>query len=155
VPKAPSAVVLIRALKFIPNPATAADNAFQRLTVHRRKVVPLTEKQIHEFAGNAVELSGRTRNGKRRSIMAMSARARQSLTPDQVAAVEESCEIVSVDIPTIVLAGGSVRCMIAGVHLDPRRTAAELELTEAVEAINEEHPTTADGPDVAMADVHA
>jgi hypothetical protein len=87
--------------------------------------------------------------------MAMSGRARRSLRPDQVAAIEESCEIVSVDIPTIELAGGSVRCMIAGIHLDPRRTAAEPQLTEAVEAINEEHPTTADGQDVAMADVHA
>src|SRR5207245_5083357 len=28
--QAPSAVILVRALKFMPNPATAADNAFQR-----------------------------------------------------------------------------------------------------------------------------
>ena len=37
--------------------------------------------------------------------------------------------------------------MIAGVHLD-RRPAAEPELTEAVEAIDE-NPSTADGRDVA------
>ena len=70
--------------------------------------------------------AGVRRTGKRRYIMAMSARARRSLRPDQVAAIEESCEIVAVDIPTIELAGGSVRCMIAGVHLDrrpPRRRA--------------------------------
>ena len=127
----------------------------ERLTVNGRTVVELTEEQIREFAGNAVELCGRTPEGKRRYIMAMSARARRSLRPDQVAAIEESCEIVDVDIPTIELAGGSVRCMIAGVHLDPRRPAAEPELTEAVEAINEEQPTTPDGQDVAMADVHA
>ena len=83
--------------------------------------------------------------------MAMSGRARRSLRPDQVAAIEESCEIVSVDIPTIELAGGSVRCMIAGVHLD-RRPAAEPELTEAVEAINEDAPETLDGSDVILAD---
>lgn len=127
----------------------------QRLTVHGRTVLALTEEQVHEFAGNAVELSGRTPDGRRRSIMAMSERARGSLTREQVAVIEESCEIVSVDIPTIELAGGSVRCMIAGVHLDPRRAAADPSLTEAVEAINEEHPTTADGQDVALADAHA
>jgi hypothetical protein len=85
----------------------------------------------------------------------MSGRARRSLRPDQIAAIERSCEIVSVDIPTIELAGGSVRCMLAGVHLDRRPVAAEPELTEAVEAINEEHPITADGQDLAMADANA
>ena len=82
--------------------------------------------------------------------MAMSARARRSLRPDQVATIEESCEIVAVDIPTIELAGGSVRCMIAGVHLDRRRPAGP-ERTAAVEAIDE-NPHTLDGQDVAMAD---
>jgi hypothetical protein len=120
----------------------------ERLTVNGRKVVELTEQQVQEFAGNAVELCGRTPDGRRRYIMAMSARARRSLRPDQVAAIEESCEIVAVDIPTIELAGGSVRCMIAGVHLDRRPTEEPEALTEAVEAINEDHPVTADGQDV-------
>ena len=80
--------------------------------------------------------------------MAMSSRARASLRPDQVATIEESCEIVSVDIPTIELAGGSVRCMIAGVHLDRRPPGVETEPTPAVEAIDE-NPHTADGRDVA------
>ena len=107
-------------------------------------------QQIREFAGNAVELCGRTPDGRRRYVMAMSARARRSLRPDQVAEIEESCEIVDVDIPTIELAGGSVRCMIAGVHLDRRRPAGP-ERTAAVEAIDED-PHTPDGQDVAMAD---
>jgi hypothetical protein len=123
----------------------------ERLTVNGRTVVELTEEQIREFAGNAVELCGRTPEGKRRYIMAMSARARRSLRPDQVAAIEESCEIVAVDIPTIELAGGSVRCMIAGVHLD-RRRAVVLEPTPAVEAIDED-PHTLDGQDVVTAGV--
>jgi hypothetical protein len=45
--------------------------------------------------------------------------------------------------------------MIAGIHLDRRPVASDLELTEAVEAINEDDPTTADGQDVAMADAEA
>jgi len=139
--------VALIALGMIPD-EQRREQVRERLTVNGRKVVELTEEQVREFAGNAVELCGRTPDGRRRYIMAMSARARRSLRPDQIAAIEESCEIVAVDIPTIELAGGSVRCMIAGIHLD-RRPAAEPELlTEAVEAINEDHPVTADGQDV-------
>lgn len=120
----------------------------ERLTVNGRRLVELTEEQVREFAGNAVELCGRTPDGRRRYIMVMSARARRSLRDDQVAAIEESCEIVAVEIPTIELAGGSVRCMIAGVHLDRRRPGLEPERTPAVEAIDED-PHTPDGRDVA------
>lgn len=141
--------VAMIALEMIPD-VRRRDQVRERLSVNGRKVVELTEAQVREFAGNAVELCGRTPDGRRRYIMAMSARARRSLRPDQVAAIEESCEIVAVDIPTIELAGGSVRCMIAGVHLD--RRPEEHELTEAVEAINEDHPVTPDGRYVAMAD---
>jgi hypothetical protein len=146
--------VALIALDMIPD-AQRREQVRERLTVNGRTVVPLTEQQIREFAGNAVELCGRTPDGRRRYILAMSGRARRSLRQDQVDVIERSCEIVSVDIPTIELAGGSVRCMIAGIHLDRRPVAADLELTEAVEAINEDAPTTADGQDVAMADVDA
>jgi hypothetical protein len=140
--------VAMIALEMIPD-EHRREQVRERLAVTGRTIVELTEEQIREFAGNAVELCGRTSEGKRRYIMAMSARARRSLRPDQVAVIEESCEIVAVDIPTIELAGGSVRCMIAGVHLDRRPPGVEPELTEAVEAINEDHPHTADGRDVA------
>jgi len=139
--------VALFALDMIPDVRRRAE-VRERLAVTGRTVVELSEEQIREFAGNAVELSGRTPEGRRRSIMAMSARARASLRPDQVAAIEESCAIVAVDIPTIELAGGSVRCMIAGVHLDPR-PAAEPSITAAVEAIDE-NPVTADGRDVVI-----
>lgn len=135
--------VALMALDLIPDPARR-EQVRERLTVNGRTLVELTEEQVREFAGNAVELCGRTPDGRRRYVMAMSARARASLRPDQVAAIEESCEIVAVDIPTIELAGGSVRCMIAGIHLD-RRPEAERGPTDAVVAINEDHPVTADG----------
>ena len=135
--------VSLIALEMIPD-EVRRKQVRERLSVNGRTVVELTEQQIREFAGNAVELCGRTPEGRRRYIMAMSARARRSLRPEQVTAIEESCEIVAIDIPTIELAGGSVRCMIAGVHLD-RRPSVEPELSEAVEAINEDHPVTSDG----------
>ena len=141
--------VAMIALSMIPDVDRRAQ-VRERLSVTGRTIVELSEAQIREFAGNAVELCGRTPDGRRRYVMAMSARARRSLRPDQVARIEESCEIVAVDIPTIELAGGSVRCMIAGVHLD-RRPAVEPEPTAAVEAIDE-NPHTADGQDVATGD---
>jgi len=142
--------VALIALDMIPD-SRRREQVRERLTVNGRTIIELSEEQVREFAGNAVELCGRTPDGKRRYVMAMSARARRSLRPDQVTLIEESCEIVAIDIPTIELAGGSVRCMIAGIHLD-RRRAVVPELTEAVEAINEDHPVTADGRYVALAD---
>ena len=139
--------VALFALGMIPD-EKRREEVRERLCVNGREVVEITEEQVREFAGNAVELRGRTAGGRRRSIMAMSGRARRSLRPDQVEAIERSCEIVAVDIPTIELAGGSVRCMIAGIHLDRRPVDAEPEITEAVEAINEDEPLTADGQDI-------
>ncbi|MEI2713463.1 MAG: arginine deiminase-related protein [Nocardioides sp.] len=135
--------VALFALEMIPDVARR-EQVRERLSVRGRTVIEITEAQVREFAGNAVELTGRTPEGHRRSVLAMSARARASLTAEQVTAIEQHCEIVAVEIPTIELAGGSVRCMIAGVHLD-RRPATGPELTEAVEAINEDNPVTADG----------
>ncbi|PVG81865.1 amidinotransferase [Nocardioides gansuensis] len=142
--------VALIALGMIPD-VDRREQVRERLSVNGRTIVELTEEQVREFAGNAVELCGRTPEGKRRYIMAMSGRARRSLRPDQIAVIEESCDIVAIDIPTIELAGGSVRCMIAGIHLDRRPQQAPV-LTEAVEAINEDNPVTPDGRYVAMAD---
>ena len=139
--------VAMFALEMIPDKARR-EQVRERLSVNGRQVIELTEEQIREFAGNAVELCGRTADGRRQHLMAMSSRARRSLRPDQVAVIEQSCTIVDVDIPTIELAGGSVRCMIAGVHLDRRPPGVEPEPTPAVEAIDQD-PHTADGRDVA------
>ena len=81
----------------------------------RHEVIELSAHQVREFTGNAIELSGSS--GR---ILVMSERGRAALTPAQVAAIERSARIVAVPVPTVELAGGSVRCMIAGVHLDRR-----------------------------------
>jgi hypothetical protein len=82
-----------------------------------RAIVDLSFEQMHCFAGNMLEL--RTRTGG--TVIAMSETARRSLTTAQRAALESCGSIVSVSIPTIEhLGGGSVRCMIAEIHL-PRR----------------------------------
>jgi hypothetical protein len=86
-----------------------------RLTASGRDVIALSNAQIAEFAGNALELTGR--DGR---LLAMSARARSSLTPAQVAVIERSARVLELAVPTIELAGGSVRCMLAGIHLARR-----------------------------------
>ena len=88
----------------------------ERLSAGGREIVDLDFEQLMEFAGNAMELTGT--DGR---ILAMSRRGAASLRPEQRAIIERSCRIVDVDVPTIELSGGSVRCMIAGIHLTPRR----------------------------------
>jgi hypothetical protein len=43
-----------------------------------------------------------------------------ALSGDQIAQVERSASLFPIAVPTIKLAGASVRCMIAGIHLAPR-----------------------------------
>ena len=88
----------------------------QRLEECGIEVVKLGFDQIDNFAGNAIELTGR--DGQ--SYLVMSQRARDALTPEQVARIELYSKILAFDVPTIELAGGSIRCMIAGLHLSPR-----------------------------------
>ncbi|HEX2705992.1 MAG TPA: arginine deiminase-related protein [Candidatus Lustribacter sp.] len=80
-----------------------------------RTVVELTPAQVGEFAGNTLELTGG--DG---SVLVMSTRARRSLTPGQLAVVESAAAVLALQVPTIELAGGSVRCMLAGIHMPPR-----------------------------------
>ena len=107
-------------LSLIQSPARR-DQVVDRLTAHGRILIDLNFEQVCDFAGNAIELhapSGFQERGRR--ILALSRRAANSLRPDQLAIIEQSCTLLPLDIPTIELAGGSVRCMIAGIHLDPR-----------------------------------
>lgn len=91
------------------------DEVRDRLARGGRDVIELTQEQIANFAGNAIELQGR--DGR---ILAMSSRALAALQPEQRWRIEAHLKILPLDIPTIEMAGGSVRCTIAGIHLSPR-----------------------------------
>jgi hypothetical protein len=80
-----------------------------------RRVIDLAMEQLTDFAGNAIELQGR--DGR---ILVMSRRAVETLTTEQRDIIEAGSRIVPVDIGTIEHAGGSARCMIAGIHLTLR-----------------------------------
>ncbi len=86
-----------------------------RLAEMGRTIVELDYHQISEFAGNALELS--TPTGR---ILALSSRAAASLSDAQKHDIEKSARIVELAVPTIELAGGSIRCMLAGIHLSRR-----------------------------------
>lgn len=92
-----------------------ADQVAQRLHQSGREVIALDKAQIAQFAGNTLELSGD--NGR---LLALSERAADSLRPQQIAVIERSARLLPLHIPTIEMAGGSVRCMLAGIHLSPR-----------------------------------
>ena len=87
-----------------------------RTTEHA--ILDLSLEQMANFAGNMLELA--TEQG--RAVVAMSARARDALRREQRDFLEEHAgPIVSAPIPTIeTLGGGSVRCMLAEIHL-PRK----------------------------------
>ncbi|SLN67793.1 hypothetical protein ROA7450_03636 [Roseovarius albus] len=87
----------------------------RRLREPDREVVALTHEQIHAFAGNAIELS--SPDGR---VLALSQCAFDALTPDQVITLEQSVRLLPLSIPTLESAGGSVRCMLAGIHLSKR-----------------------------------
>ena len=95
--------------------ATRRAQVQARLAESGRHVIDLTPAQLGEFAGNALELSGD--DGR---VLALSNRAAASLTSDQRVAIERSARIVVLSVPTIEMAGGSVRCMLAGIHLARR-----------------------------------
>ncbi|WP_432557518.1 citrulline utilization hydrolase CtlX [Granulicoccus sp. GXG6511] len=95
--------------------AARRDEIVARLRDSGRDVIEISWEQVTEFAGNGLELSGSDRR-----IYACSARAAASFTADQRARIESSAQLVAIDVPTIELAGGSVRCMLAGIHLSRR-----------------------------------
>lgn len=91
----------------------------ERLESTGHTVIRLDFDQLDAFAGNMLEVRGS--DGAR--IIAMSQQAFDSLRDDQVKSLELNGRIVTAAIDDIEsAAGGSVRCMLAEVHL-PRASA--------------------------------
>ncbi|BCZ83625.1 amidinotransferase [Paraburkholderia terrae] len=94
---------------------TRREQIHRRLAETGRTVIALDNEQLGHFAGNALELTGR--DGR---VLALSRRALGCLTQRQRRLIERSAQLLPLDVPTIELAGGSVRCMLAGIHLARR-----------------------------------
>jgi len=88
-----------------------------RLERGNREVIDLSFAQLHSFAGNMLELQGRT--GK---LIALSKRAFQSLTGDQRRSLRRYGTLLPAAVDTIeTLGGGSARCMLAEIFLPQKR----------------------------------
>ena len=82
-----------------------------------RTLIEVGFEQMNRFACNLIELQNRDGD----PVIALSTTALEALRPEQRRALESFGELVAVPIPTIeAVGGGSVRCMIADIHL-PRR----------------------------------
>ena len=91
----------------------------ERLESTGHAVLRLDFDQLDAFAGNMLEVRG----GDGERVVAMSQQAFDSLRDDQVELLEQNGRIVTAAIDDIESsAGGSVRCMLAEVHL-PRASA--------------------------------
>jgi len=89
-------------------------NVIKQLKQDGKQVISISEDQVNCFAGNMLQV--RNKDGKK--IMIMSNAAHQSLTKQQITAIEKHCNIVSSSLDTVeACGGGSARCMMAEVFL--------------------------------------
>ena len=91
------------------------EEVLNRLELSGRTIIRLTEEQINGFCGNALEL-----HGSQGRFLAMSATSKGLLSADQIKQIQAKLPIEFFDVTTLELAGGSIRCMLAGIHLSQR-----------------------------------
>ena len=101
-------------LELIDDPAQR-ESLRSRFAATGNTVIALDRDQIANFAGNALELQ----NGHEK-LLVLSARAASHLTAAQRTTIERFARLLPLSLPTIELAGGSARCMMATVHLPLR-----------------------------------
>ena len=86
----------------------------QQLKNTGKEIIAISESQMHQFAGNMLQLKG----ANNQDLLIMSQSARNSLTQEQVRIIEQHCKIVSSSLETVeTCGGGSARCMMAEVFL--------------------------------------
>lgn len=84
----------------------------RRLEESGKNVIALNRDQIANFAGNALEL-----HSDSKKLLVLSKRAMEALTPLQRDEIEQHARLLPLPLPTIELAGGSARCMLATIYL--------------------------------------
>ena len=89
-------------------------NVINHLEEDGKEIVNITEEQMHQFAGNMLQVTGE--NDQR--YLVMSSAAYNSLRPDQLEILQKHNPIVHSSLTTIEAGGGgSARCMMAEVFL--------------------------------------
>ena len=93
------------------------DRVVSHLTQDGKEIIDISEAQMHQFAGNMLQVLGA--NEQRFTVM--SSAAYQSLTRDQEARLRSYGGIIHSPLDTIeTCGGGSARCMMAEVFLEAR-----------------------------------
>lgn len=86
-------------------------------TGHR--IIPITREQMHAFAGNMLLL----KNKAGAHLLVLSKTAQDALTQEQLKILTGYATLLPVAVPTIEKAeGGSVRCMMAEIFLQPKES---------------------------------
>lgn len=89
-------------------------NVIKNLKEDGKAIIDITEDQMHQFAGNMLQVRGHLNQ----RYLVMSKAAHDSLTSSQVSQIEKYCPILSSSLETIeTCGGGSARCMMAEVFL--------------------------------------
>jgi len=92
-------------------------NVLEHLKGDGKEIIDITEEQMHHFAGNMLQVAGRSEE----RYLIMSSAAYKSLRPDQIRKLEKYNPIVHSTLDIIeACGGGSARCMMAEVFL-PRK----------------------------------
>lgn len=89
-------------------------NVLKSLKEDGKTIIDITEAQMHQFAGNMLQVRG----FEDQRYLVMSKAAHDSLTSAQISQIELFCPILSSSLETIeTCGGGSARCMMAEVFL--------------------------------------
>lgn len=93
-------------------------NVIEHLKNSGKEIISISEKQIHQFAGNMLQVKGKEAN-----YLVMSSTAFKSLSENQKEIISKYCNILHSSLETIeVCGGGSARCMMAEVFLPQRKS---------------------------------
>ena len=99
-----------------------ADPAEQKMLVatiglSRKELVRISLDQVNQFAGNMLQVH----NDKGEKLLVMSSQAYASLDPEQISRLTSFNRILHAPLTIIETnGGGSARCMLAEIHLQPR-----------------------------------
>lgn len=86
------------------------------LTSTGHQIVDISFEQVNHFAGNMLSL----KNNHNNELLVLSQSAYDILTPTQKSTIQKHCEMVPMKINIIeTIGGGSARCMISEIFLEP------------------------------------
>ncbi len=82
-----------------------------------KTIVPISLSQMNQFAGNMLQVH----NDKGEKLLVMSSQAYSSLEPAQISELNSFNRILHAPLTTIETnGGGSARCMLAEIFLEPK-----------------------------------